>query len=56
MAADRTTFVGVLVPSEIKALPKILAALPPKHGPAILKAVVEGERGQRWVEEVGEGD
>ena len=43
MAADRTTFVGVVLAPEIKALPKILASLPPKQGGGIFKAVIDGE-------------
>ena len=39
---DRTTFVGALVPSEIKPLGKLLGSLQGKQGEAVLKGIIDG--------------
>ena len=42
MAADRTTFVGALIPPEIKPLGKLLGGLPAKQGDTIVKGIIDG--------------
>lgn len=45
--ADRVTFVGSVIPAELKGFGSALSALPKKQGVGIAKAIVEGVFGNR---------